>query len=143
MSSVDHLGSLRGRLKRSRARREKKRRRGGKAPDFAGWTVEQVLVWAARHDRYEEIVTEANHGRRPALVALPPPEAAPAESPITSTPPESPEAVPNAAADAEPQPKAYWEEKCRWRLRGPDDYDWDTAQAGYQCIHGYDPLERP
>ena len=56
-------------------------------------------------------------------------------------------APPDSAAVTTPQPeperqREYWEEKCQWRHRGPDDCDWDDRPRGYECEYEYDPLEQ-
>jgi len=73
--------------------------------------------------------------------------AAPAETP-----------APTAASEAKPQPKRprkrrepgmprqkkqWWEERAKWRMRGPQD-ETDDERRGrpmYQCLVDYDPLE--
>jgi len=37
----------------------------------------------------------------------------------------------------------FAEENCRWRQRGPEDYDWDDDERPRlnECLHEYDPLE--
>jgi hypothetical protein len=139
----------------ARVRRLEKRRRPEPRPDFSGWTADRILVWAARNGQYEEMVAKAGEGHRPAMVTSGEPEAglpatgqSPADSDVAAKAP-PPDDSPVAAAEPRPEPKpeperqlAYWEEKCRWRHRGPDDYDWDDQSQGYECEHEYDALER-
>ena len=133
----------------ARVRRLEKRRRRDPEPDFTGWTAQQILLWAAHNGKYEEIIAEASKGYVPQMVT---PEQREAESRATDpTAPDSevaptPDTAPVAAGDAQSQPeperpREYWEEKCQWRHRGPDDYDWDDRPRGYECEYEYDPLE--
>jgi hypothetical protein len=118
------------------------------APDFTGWTAQQVLLWAARNGGFEAIVEEANEGYRPKMVTAEEHEAelraagkwreetpaAPQPAPVDAEPKREPGMPP-------PEPQ-WWEEKARFRHRGPEDYDWDDdKQSGYFCEHEYDPLE--
>jgi len=131
-------------------RRIEKRRRRDPEPDFTGWTAQQVLLWAAHNGKYEEIVAEASKGYRPQMVT---PEAREAESRATGQRPTAgevaepaPDGLPVAPAEPEPpsepeRPLEYWEEKCQWRHRGPQDMDWDERPRGYECEYEYDPLE--
>ena len=50
------------------------------------------------------------------------------------------ETLPPAPQTPPPEPQ-WWEEKCRWRLRGPAD-GYDDGGEYYETIHRYDPLER-
>lgn len=134
----------------ARVRRLEKRRRRDPEPDFTGWTAQQILLWAAHNGKYEEIVAEAGKGYRPQGVA---PEGREAESGTTAGRPtaaevaeSAPDGAPVAAAESEPpseplRPLEYWEEKCQWRRRGPEDADWDERPRGYECEYEYDPLE--
>jgi hypothetical protein len=118
-------------------------------PDFGGWTDGQKLVWAARNGRYEEIVARANEGWQPRMAAAKDGEAEPGAeqrdaSQVTAAPPPqdgSTDADPQAQPAPERQPE-YWEEKCQWRHRGPDDCDWEDRPRGYEYEHEYDPLEQ-
>lgn len=72
-----------------------------------------------------------------------PPEEPPA--PVASTPEpeaETPAPEPGMPTERSPQ-QAYAEENCRWRQRGPEDYDWDDDERPRlnECLHEYDPLE--
>src|SRR5207253_3528252 len=62
-------------------------------------------------------------------------------------PPREPQPAP---ADSEPKREPgmpppgpqWWEEKAKFRHRGPGDYDWaDDKQAGYFCEVDYDPFK--
>ena len=121
---------------------------------LTGMTVEQVLVAASqRPGLYEELVRAALEGR---AVRMTTPEENEAQLPAADqgrAGDAGEPASPATAAENEPPPPApppktpgelYAEEKCRWRLRGPEDYDWDDEpKGGYFCEFGYDPLERP
>ena len=117
-------------------------------PDFTGWTAEQVLMWAARNGKFEEMVAHANQGERRTMITPEENETElraagqwPTEGSAAAPGAAPPEPAPAPAAKLEPPAEpAYWEEKCRWRLRGPEDYDWDDS-TGYQVEHEYDPLE--
>jgi hypothetical protein len=117
-------------------------------PDFTGWTADEVLMWAARNGGFEAIVEEANDGYRPTMVT---PEQREAELRVEGkwheeTPAEPQPVVAEAVTAREPgmpppEPQ-WWEEKARFRHRGPEDYDWaDDKQAGYFCEVDYDPFE--
>jgi hypothetical protein len=138
----------------ARLRRLEKRRHREPAPDFTGWTAQQVLLWAAQNGKYEAIVAKASKEYRPQMVT---PEEREAELKATGRWPTAgevaepaPDGPPVAAAEPEPpsdpeRPLEYWEEKCHWRRRGPaddDDWDDDEERGGYFCEYEYDPLER-
>jgi hypothetical protein len=40
-----------------------------------------------------------------------------------------------------PRRKQWWEERARWKLRGPVDEDERRGRPLYECIHEYDPLD--
>ncbi len=62
-------------------------------------------------------------------------KAKPAETKPAETQPPAPQTPP-------PEPQ-WWEEKCRWRLRGEaDQYDDGDGMEYCETIHRYDPLER-
>jgi hypothetical protein len=118
-------------------------------PDFSGWTEEQVLLWSARNGGFEAVVEAANESYRPQMVT---PEQHEAELRAAGKwreeTPAEPEPEP-ATVDAEskrepgmpPNEPQWWEEKARFRHRGPEDYDWNgDKQAGYFCEVDYDPL---
>jgi len=123
-------------------------------PDFTGMTPEAKLLWEAKHGQYEAIVTLANEGYTPKMVTPAEHEAelrAAGQWPVEETMAlvqlasnaENVTPVPEARAPAEISPQQqYIEEKCQWRHRGPDDYDWDERPRGYECEYEYDPLER-
>jgi hypothetical protein len=72
----------------------------------------------------------------------PPPETTPAHELEPAGPPAL---EPGMPTELTPQ-QAFWEENCRWRRRGPDDYDWDDDEEDGkrilpECIYRYDPLE--
>lgn len=75
------------------------------------------------------------------------PEEAPPETMATIEPDPAEEPAPEPGMPTELRPQqAFWEENCRWRRRGPDDYDWDDdKEKGRrilpECIYRYDPLE--
>jgi hypothetical protein len=94
---------------------------------------------------YAEAMRLAEEARR-----RPPPP-----TPVEEKPADAAEASPEAATidqpaappTPEPQPppepkpeRQWWEERARWRLRGPQDYDWDDEVKLNECIHEYDPL---
>ena len=94
---------------------------------------------------YAEAMRIAEEARR-----RPPPP-----TPVEEKPADAAEASPEAATidqpaappTPEPQPppepkpeRQWWEERARWRLRGPQDYDWDDEVKLNECIHEYDPL---
>jgi hypothetical protein len=119
-------------------------------PAFAGGTVQEVLMWAAKHGMFEQLVAAANEGEPRRMVTaeereaelraagkLPPSAEAPQQVPPQPPDPASPE-TPEAK-----RPLAYWEEKCRWRHREAADYAWDgESEPGYMCEYEYDVLER-
>ena len=118
------------------------------APDFTGWTAEQVLLWVARNDGFEAVVEQANEGFRPKMVTPEEHEAelrAEGKWPIETPPEPQPapvDAEPKREPGMPPPGPQWWEEKARFRHRGPEDYDWaDDKQAGYFCEVDYDPFE--
>ena len=141
-------------MKLARALTLRRKRRRPAPPDLAGLTKDQLLLWAANNAKYEDLVSLALRGRRPIMVtaerreaelraegrwpAAESPEAPATESPEAPAPPLSA----GQPAPAEPEaPPAYWEEKCWWRHRGPQDYaDWESDDD-FQVDHDYDPLE--
>jgi len=118
-------------------------------PDFGGWTEGQKLVWAARNGRYEEIVARANEGWQPRKATAEESEAGFGSAQgsggsaveVPASPDGSAVAAPQSPAVPERQPE-YWEEKCQWRHRGPEDCNWDDRPRGYECEYEYDPLEQ-
>jgi hypothetical protein len=122
-------------------------------PDLTGWTVDQVLLWAAGNGLFEELVAKANEGGPPKMVT---PEERDAELPAVAPvpgstglaaepPPAGPEtehALGRGPGEPLPEPKWY-DGMVRWRHRRPEDYYWDRdKEAGYFCESEYDVLER-
>jgi len=115
-------------------------------PDVSGWTADQVLLWAAENDQYEELVRRINEQRTIRMTTPEENEAAlraagrwEEPEPVAETPAPQPEAPP-PAPELTPQ-QAYWEEKVRWRFRTAEDYaDWENGE-GNQVEHEYDPFK--
>ena len=132
------------RIRGEERKHRRERRRRPPTPDLTGWTAGQILVWASRNGRYEEIVALANHGHQPRMVSAEEHEAqlraAGQWAAETASAPTAPAVEqPPAAPAAEPEaPRAYWEEKCQWRLRGPEDYDWGDESDPVE--DEYDPF---
>jgi hypothetical protein len=79
----------------------------------------------------------------PAIIVTRPEESPPTPSALA---PESDAeaAAPEPGMPTERSPQQeFVEENCRWRQRGPEDYDWDDDERPRlnECLHEYDPLE--
>jgi hypothetical protein len=112
-------------------------------PDFTGWTPVEVMTWKVKNgESFEEMVRAAKVARenkrddgtedRERLASEP-------EAPAKPAPTEKPKRKRRKPAPPKPEPQQWWEEKARWRLRGPADYDWEDVKPN-ECIYEYDPL---
>jgi outer membrane biosynthesis protein TonB len=73
----------------------------------------------------------------------PPSAPAPAAKPPSKPRPQrkrvrKPKAEPEPMPEPKPEPQ-WWEEKARWRQRGPEDYRWGEVKPN-MCLVDYDPL---
>lgn len=118
---------------------------------YPGSAAAQIEARATRAEaeRLAKVAEEAERVAEEAKLRPPPPpddepeatasvaEGGAEPATVESVPP--PPAVPEPSPPPEPKPEPqWWEEKARWRERGPaDHYEEDTV---YECEHEYDPL---
>ncbi|MCX7361952.1 MAG: hypothetical protein NTV97_08825 [Alphaproteobacteria bacterium] len=115
-------------------------------PDPDSMDGQEWLIWAM--DRYglEELVRQsyvaagepdplARDGAKRKTVATEAAAPEAREARVEATP----AAIEVEKAPPEPKPEPqWWEEKCRWRERGPGDFCDDEGL--YETLHEYDPL---
>jgi hypothetical protein len=122
-------------------------------PDFTGWNPADVVQWllentdetlqdmvragtAAWEKQLKKLEAKRERERR-AAEGDARTEAVMASSETKPAPKAEPEAPQPDQPKPEPQ---WWEEKARWRQRGPDDYDWNRPKPG-MCLVEYDVLQ--
>ena len=127
-------------------------------PDFTGWKETDVVMWRLDHgETLQDLVREAQakgekelkkmeakRARERKRDRLRDEGAAKMEAMMAPTETKTePNAEPEAPTPGQPQPeRQWWEEKARWRQRGPDDYEWDERKPKPgMCLVEYDPLE--
>jgi hypothetical protein len=121
-------------------------------PDFTGWNPADVVQWnlentdqtlqdmvradkAAWEKQLKKMEAKRERERR-AAEGDARKEAVVASSETKPAPQAEPEAPPPDQPKPEPQ---WWEERARWRQRGPGDHDWNRPQPG-RCLVDYDVL---
>jgi hypothetical protein len=121
---------------------------------YPGSAAAQINARATREaaDKAKRAAEVARRIAEEAKLRPPPPEPEPvieANAP-TETPPATPASEPKPKPKRPrkrrepgmPKPeKQWWEERARWRMRGPQDEDERRGRPLYQCLVDYDPLE--
>jgi hypothetical protein len=134
---------------RARIARLKQRRRPQEWPDnFDSLPVMDQMLWCIKNGVYEQVVVNAAEKREAAerqvaaraagethalsAHADPVPEMPVPEMPLPEmiAPPSVAPAKPEPPAEPlpPPAPRYWWEEYCQWRVRGPNDYDYDDQE---------------
>jgi hypothetical protein len=122
-------------------------------PDFTGWNPADIVMWRLEHsETLQDLVKEHEGWWKRQLKKM---EAkrerdrlrddgdARMEAMMASSETKpKPKAEPEAPQPGQPKPEPqWWEEKARWRQRGPHDYDWDERKPRPgMCLVEYDPL---
>jgi hypothetical protein len=124
-------------------------------PDFTGWKDTDVVMWRLNNGvTLQEMVREANVGwekQRKRMEAKAKRErerradegdARMAAYMAAMEPKPAPKAEPEAPEPGQPKPEPqWWEERARWRERGPEDYEWDERKPRPgMCLVEYDPM---
>ncbi|HEY2872268.1 MAG TPA: hypothetical protein VGJ56_10135 [Reyranella sp.] len=121
---------------------------------YPGSAAAQINARATREaaDKAKRAAEVARRIAEEAKLRPPPPEPEPVIE--ANAPAETPPATP--ASEPKPKPKRprkrrepgmpkpekqWWEERARWRMRGPQDEDERRGRPLYQCLVDYDPLE--
>jgi hypothetical protein len=123
-------------------------------PDFTGWKDTDIVMWRLDHgETLQDLVRETEKYWRKQLKKmeakrerdrLRDESAARMDAMMASSETKpAPKAEPEAPQPGQPQPEPqWWEEKARWRQRGPEDYGWDESKPRPgMCLVEYDPLE--
>lgn len=125
-------------------------------PDFTGWKEADVVMWRLDNgETLQDLVRESKKEWEKELKKMEAKRArerdrlrdeadAKMEAMLASSE-SKPEAKsePKAPQPGRPPPEPqWWEEKARWRQRGPEDYEWDDRKPRPgMCLVEYDPLE--
>jgi hypothetical protein len=122
-------------------------------PNFTGWKDTDVVMWRLENgETLQDLVREAQPAWEKHLKKM---EAKrKRERDRRSDEGDARMEAMMASSEAKPAPKAelearqpgqskpetqWWEERARWRQRGPEDYDWEKPRPG-MCLVEYDPL---
>jgi chemotaxis protein histidine kinase CheA len=122
--------------------------------EHPGSAAAQLNARATREaaDKAKHAAEEAKRIAEEAKLRPPPPEPEPAIE--TRVPMETSAPAPVSAPKPKPKrprkrresgmpkpEKQWWEERAKWRMRGPQDEDERRGRPLYQCLVDYDPLE--
>jgi hypothetical protein len=113
-------------------------------PDFSTMTELERFWWSVKKHGLQKLARRAAASREKRAQTAPEaqPEMGAAPAPVAEAEPPPPV---ETKPPPEPEPKTptqQWiDERCWWRLRGPDDYIYDDADVRpNQTLHDYDPL---
>ena len=125
---------------------ERLRRVEGRAfPQPGSIEHDRMILAQAKRRLRETEAASADEPPPPERTTAPPVPPAPRAAPAPASPPPSateppPKQRPKLKRLRAPEPEPqWWEEKARWRRRGPEDYRWGNAKAN-TCIVDYEPL---